>query len=82
MAKIRLTQGVMDEYDARIIFNGHDGWPEVPYEAGVYDLPEATIKAMLDDALHFVGPDAPDYLPANEKRIYAGHVKRCRAALA
>ena len=81
MTMIRLTKGVMDEYDARIVFHGHDGWPAVPFDAGTYDLPDATIKAMLDDALHFCGPDSPDAMPVNEKRIYSSHAKRCAEAL-
>jgi hypothetical protein len=81
MPKILLTQGVMDEYAARCVFNGLDGYPEVPYDVGVHDIEPTIIQAMLNDALHFVGPDAPDAMPLSERRIYASLVKRCQKAL-
>jgi hypothetical protein len=81
MPKILLTKGITYEYNARCVFGGFNGHPDVPDKPGVYDLPTDTIEAMRDDAEYFVGADAPDELPTSERRIYAAHLKRCSAAL-
>ena len=82
MAKIRLTKGIVYEYNARCVFGGFNGEPYVPETAGLHELPLETIRAMRDDAAYFAGPDGPDELPAGERRVYAAHLKRCDALLA
>lgn len=79
--RITLSRGICDEYNARLVFGGFDGWPEVPEQPGTYDLDRSVIEAMLSDAEHFVGPDSPDAMPKGEKGIYHAHAKRCRKAL-
>jgi hypothetical protein len=80
--RVRLSKGICDEYEARLVFGGFDGWPYVPPTAGTYEIDRSTVEAMLSDAQHFFGADAPDEMLKGEARIYRAHADRCRKALA
>jgi hypothetical protein len=79
--KIKLSPTIRFEYESRDVFNGGE-WPVVP-DANVVDVPEATVRAMMDDAHHNgVCKWGPDMMPRGTKLAYAALYAQCKKALA
>ena len=79
---VRITPTIANEFQARCIFGGEDGWPEVPEGVGTFDLPRTTLEALLADAeFNGCSRTGPSEMPLAIGNAYRALAKQLRNTL-
>lgn len=74
MHKVRLTQGITFEYQARDVY-------QYAWHTGIIELNEDQYKELMEDAIFNSDPEATD-MDSSTRRIYKMHLEKLKLSKA